>query len=317
MTDTAATPTPIPAPFDGDRTPDDARPDAPGARPAAVPPLDGGNGTSAGVPPAQAPTDGRVDDNDDDDLRSAAFEVEWARADALPRAAADALAGDPVEPPPSSEALSGAATPAPVAVPVDTPIPGPTPGAWEVDDRRVEVTPGVAAPAAAAAADVEADPAPPRPAPEVPPPRPPQPDAPSSAATSTSLRNAAGSRRARRVVRRVEPKSVAKVSVVFYACVFVALLVAGVLLWIAAAAAGIVGNVESFIGDLFALDEFRFEPWRILQATFLGGAVLVLLGTAANVVATLLFNVIADLVGGVEVTVVDDDGAEPARRSVV
>ena len=121
----------------------------------------------------------------------------------------------------------------------------------------------------------------------------------------------------RRVVRRVEPMSVLKVSVVFYACVFVVLLVAGVVLWLVASAAGVVGNVETFIGDLFALDEFRFEPLQILQASFLGGVILVLLGTGANVLAALLFNLIADLVGGIEVTVVDDDPASAGPRSVV
>jgi hypothetical protein len=102
--------------------------------------------------------------------------------------------------------------------------------------------------------------------------------------------------------------SVLKVSVLFYACVFVALLVAGVVLWVVAAAAGVVGNVERFIGDLFALDQFHFEAFQILRAAFVGGAVLVLLGTALNVLAVTLFNLIADLVGGVALTVVEDGG---------
>jgi hypothetical protein len=122
----------------------------------------------------------------------------------------------------------------------------------------------------------------------------------------------------RRVVRRVEPMSVLKVSVLFYACVFAVLLVAGIVLWIVASAAGVVGNVETFIGDLFALDEFHFETFQILRAAFVGGVVLVLLGTALNVLAATLFNLIADLVGGVEITVVDD-GGDPASgpRTVV
>jgi hypothetical protein len=111
--------------------------------------------------------------------------------------------------------------------------------------------------------------------------------------------------------------SVLKVSVVFYACVFVVLLVAGVVLWLVASAAGVVGNVETFIGDLFALDEFHFEAFQILRAAFAGGAVLVLLGTALNVLAATLFNLIADLVGGVEMTVVEDDrGPVPGPRTV-
>ena len=41
-------------------------------------------------------------------------------------------------------------------------------------------------------------------------------------------------------------------------------------------------------------------------------AVLVLLGTALNVLAATLFNLIADLVGGIEMTVVED--ADVRRR---
>jgi hypothetical protein len=122
----------------------------------------------------------------------------------------------------------------------------------------------------------------------------------------------------RRVVRRIEPMSVLKVSALFYACVFVVLLVAGVVLWIVASAAGVVGNVETFIGDLFALDAFHFEAFQILRAAFVGGAVMVLLGSALNVLAVMLFNLIADLVGGVEVTVVDDGGGPvPGPRTIV
>jgi hypothetical protein len=112
--------------------------------------------------------------------------------------------------------------------------------------------------------------------------------------------------------------SVLKVSVLFYACVFVVLLVAGVVLWIVASAAGVVGNVETFIGDLFALDQFHFEAFQILRAAFVGGAVLVVLGSALNVLAAMLFNLIADLVGGVELTVVEDAGdAGAGPRTVV
>lgn len=124
-----------------------------------------------------------------------------------------------------------------------------------------------------------------------------------------------GGRRVHRVIRRIEPMSVLKVSMLFYACVFVMLLVAGIVLWLVAAAAGVVGNVETFIGDLFALEEFKFEAMQILRASLLGGVVLVLLGTAANILAVMLFNLIADLVGGVEVTVIEDDSSTP--RTVV
>jgi len=55
--------------------------------------------------------------------------------------------------------------------------------------------------------------------------------------------------------------------------------------------------------------EFRFEDGRILQAFVLGGIVLVLAGSAANVVLVLLFNLMSDLTGGVHVTVLEEESA--------
>lgn len=53
--------------------------------------------------------------------------------------------------------------------------------------------------------------------------------------------------------------------------------------------------------------EFKFEDARIFQAFALGGIVLVLAGTAANVVMVLLFNLMSDLTGGVRITVLEED----------
>jgi hypothetical protein len=60
--------------------------------------------------------------------------------------------------------------------------------------------------------------------------------------------------------------------------------------------------------------EFRFEDGRIFQAFAFGGVVLVLAGTGATVVLVLLFNLMSDVTGGVQMTVVEEDGR--SRRPV-
>jgi hypothetical protein len=118
----------------------------------------------------------------------------------------------------------------------------------------------------------------------------------------------------RQVLRRIEPWSVLRFSVLFYASLMVVFMVAGLLLWTAAAATGVVDNIETFIKELFALDSFHFRALIILQATVLGGIVLVLVGTGLNVLMAVLYNLISDVVGGVEITVAEED---PGRRPVV
>ncbi|MDQ2648383.1 MAG: DUF3566 domain-containing protein [Actinomycetota bacterium] len=56
---------------------------------------------------------------------------------------------------------------------------------------------------------------------------------------------------------------------------------------------------------------FQFEDGRIFVGFLAGGIVLVLAGSGAAVVLTLLFNLMSDLVGGVEVTVIEEEQRRP------
>lgn len=107
-------------------------------------------------------------------------------------------------------------------------------------------------------------------------------------------------------VRRVNVLSVLKVSVVFYLCVLVVVLVAGAVLWNVAASAGLMDKLDKLVRSLFALSKFQLRP---LAALIWGGAFvasLCLLGVLANVFVAVLYNVLSDLVGGVRVVVVNE-----------
>jgi hypothetical protein len=113
-------------------------------------------------------------------------------------------------------------------------------------------------------------------------------------------------RRYHQVVRRVDLWSVLKVSLCFYLCALVVALGAGMVLWMIASGANVVDNVESFMDDLGFAD-FKFLSWRILKAATLIGLVLVALGTMLTVLAAAFYNLFSELVGGVEITVVEQD----------
>jgi len=119
-------------------------------------------------------------------------------------------------------------------------------------------------------------------------------------------------RTTRVVLRQLDPWTVLKLSLVYYLCVFVVLLVAGVLLWAGANAAGVVGNIETFMEDI-GFEDFRFVPGQLFGGVALGGLVLVVAGTFANVLMTVLFNLMSDIVGGLKLTLQEDvDGVAPA-----
>ncbi len=125
----------------------------------------------------------------------------------------------------------------------------------------------------------------------------------------------AEARGGRRVVRRIDPWTVLRFSILFYLSMLVVWLVAGALLWGAASATGIVDNMERFVEDLFALESFRVNVGLLVVTCLVGGLVLVVLGTGINVLMAVIYNLTADIVGGVEVTVIETDA--PARRTVV
>jgi hypothetical protein len=114
-------------------------------------------------------------------------------------------------------------------------------------------------------------------------------------------------RKVTRIVRRVDAWGIFKISLIFYVILYIILLVAGVLLWNLANTTGTVANVEGFIRDLFGLKTFEFDGEKLFRASWVLGAVLVVAGTGLNVTLAILFNLISDLVGGVRVTVLEEE----------
>jgi hypothetical protein len=123
-------------------------------------------------------------------------------------------------------------------------------------------------------------------------------------------------RKVKRVLRHVEAWSVFKLSLLFYLCLFVTFMVAGTLLWNLAASAGTIQNVIDFLSDLGGGD-ITIDGRVIFRACLYGGLVLVVAGSFFNVLLAVLFNLISDLVGGIRVTVIEEEtvrrGPAPAR----
>jgi hypothetical protein len=116
-------------------------------------------------------------------------------------------------------------------------------------------------------------------------------------------------RKVKRIVRHIDPWSVLKLSLLFYACLFVVFMVAGTLLWNLAGAAGTIASIESFIKDIGAFKTFSFSGGTIFRASFLAGLILVIAGSGLNVLLTVLFNLISDLVGGIRISVIEEETA--------
>jgi hypothetical protein len=114
-------------------------------------------------------------------------------------------------------------------------------------------------------------------------------------------------RRYRQTVTKVDLWSVLKMSVCFYICAMAVTMVALVALWTIADAAGVVHSVEKFFGDLLQTKDFTFLDQEILRGALLIAAVFVVLAVVITVIAAAFYNMFAELFGGIELTITEDE----------
>ena len=63
----------------------------------------------------------------------------------------------------------------------------------------------------------------------------------------------------------------------------------------------------------FGLSEFTIDAERVFRLYSLSGLILTLSLTGAAVVGSILFNLISDLIGGVWISVIEEENAETAN----
>lgn len=116
-----------------------------------------------------------------------------------------------------------------------------------------------------------------------------------------------GALRTRVQMSRIDLWSVLKVSLCFYLAGLAIMLVAGLVVWLLLDAAGQIRSFERFMGDILSAKNYHLVASEVLLGAVLVGLVLVALVTVVTVIAAALYNVFADLVGGIEVTLVETD----------
>ena len=123
---------------------------------------------------------------------------------------------------------------------------------------------------------------------------------------STSPKSAPRIRRVIRVVRDIDPWSVFKIGLIFHFVIYLIVLVALVLLWSVASATGTIDNIQQFMKS-FGWESFQFKGGQLFVNVTILGLLAVVLGTALWVLAATIFNLITDLVGGIRVTVLEEE----------
>ena len=115
-------------------------------------------------------------------------------------------------------------------------------------------------------------------------------------------------RRARLVLRRLDPWSVLKFSVVFYFCLMLISLLIFAVIWFVLVNMGVFDEITKFAGN-FNLT-VAFPAGKVFRWYIMIGVLGVVIWSVVTVLLTLLFNLINDITGGIEVVL-----AERERRS--
>jgi Transmembrane domain of unknown function (DUF3566) len=106
-------------------------------------------------------------------------------------------------------------------------------------------------------------------------------------------------------LRKVDPWSVLKLSLLFSFCALLVVMLGLTVFWTAVNRVGMVGTLLAFLED-FGTD-VRIDGVAIARAIFLFGLLGAVLWSGINVFLAFLYNLVADLVGGLRVTVSDED----------
>ena len=123
---------------------------------------------------------------------------------------------------------------------------------------------------------------------------------------STSPNSTPRIRRVTRVIRDIDPWSVFKIGLIFHFVIYLIMLVALVLLWSVASATGTIDNIQQFMKS-FGWESFEFNGGQLFVNVMILGLLGVVLATALWVLAATIFNLITDLVGGIRVTVLEEE----------
>jgi hypothetical protein len=129
-----------------------------------------------------------------------------------------------------------------------------------------------------------------------------------------------GVRRTRVEVRRVGPLSVLKFSLLFYFCVFLVIYLALAIIWAILSASGVIESLEELLGTIFPTGKalsptgqlstgkappIEIDTGQVFTWLFFAGCVGVAIWSLINVFVAVMYNLISDIVGGVEVTLAD------------
>ncbi len=116
-------------------------------------------------------------------------------------------------------------------------------------------------------------------------------------------------RRVRRIIRKIDPWTVLKVSAVVWAVVGLALVLGFVIFWAVIDRAGIPEGITEFLVEITLIEDGS-QPFanteQFLRFVIFGSVVWWVLMTGSSTAFAIVYNLVSDVVGGLEVVVLEE-----------
>jgi hypothetical protein len=116
-------------------------------------------------------------------------------------------------------------------------------------------------------------------------------------------------RRVRRIIRKIDPWTVLKVSAVLNVVLAIGIVLGLVMFWSVLTAAGIPERITDLLVRITLIDEGT-NPFanteRFLRVAVFGSVVWAVLATGFATVVAVMYNLVSDVVGGIEIVVLEE-----------
>lgn len=116
-------------------------------------------------------------------------------------------------------------------------------------------------------------------------------------------------RRVRRIIRKVDPWTALKVSALVWAVLAIAIVLGTVIFWSVFERAGVPDRLTQFLVEITLIEEGS-QPFanteQFLRVLIFGSVVWWVLMTGFTTAGAIVYNLVSDVVGGVEVVVLEE-----------
>ncbi len=115
--------------------------------------------------------------------------------------------------------------------------------------------------------------------------------------------------RVRRIVRRIDPWTVFRISSIIWVVIAIGLVLGVVVFWAVLEASGIPNKITDFLIEITLLDvgENPFANTdQFLRVAVFGSMVLAAGGTGLSTLLAIIYNLVSDIVGGVELVMLEE-----------